>query len=86
MILQQLSSLFDDPIHTIQKVTKSTALLVMQLPMHLHTSITIYCGFCVIKPGVYQPGPACTWFLRIVSMRTSACVFVCVSTPEAINN
>ena len=31
---------------------------------------------------------ACTWFLRIVSVQTSVCVYVCVcvSTPEAINN
>ena len=26
------------------------------------------------------------WFLEIVPVRTSVCVFVCVSAPEAINN
>ena len=27
-----------------------------------------------------------TWFIRIVSVRMYACVCVCVSAPEAINN
>ena len=26
------------------------------------------------------------WFLKIDPVRTSVCVFVCVSAPEAINN
>ena len=26
------------------------------------------------------------WFLKIVSVQTSICVFVCVSAPEVINN
>ena len=31
--------------------------------------------------------PARAWFLNIVSVQTSVCVFcVCVSAPEAINN
>ena len=28
----------------------------------------------------------CTWFLKIVSVQTSAYVFVCVPAPKAINN
>ena len=37
------------------------------------------------KPGVRQR-PARTWFLEIVPVRTSVCVFVCVSALKAINN
>ena len=30
--------------------------------------------------------PAHAWFLKIASVQTSVCVFVCVSAPEATNN
>ena len=29
---------------------------------------------------------ACTWFLKINSVQSPVCVFVCVSVPEAVNN
>ena len=40
-------------------------------------------------PEIFKPGarrPARAWFLKIVPVRMSVCVFVCVSAPEAINN
>ena len=38
----------------------------------------------IFKPDALQP--ACAWFLEMVPVWTSVCVFVCVSAPEAINN
>ena len=44
----------------------------------------------IFKPGARQPAAGARLFLEIVSVRMSVCVFarvyVCVSTPEAINN
>ena len=39
-----------------------------------------------VKPGVRQPQAVHAWFLRITSVRECLYVYVCVSSPEAINN
>ena len=49
-------------------------------------SQVISSDFNIFKPGVCQLQAALTWFLKIVSVQMSVCVFVCVSAPEVINN
>ena len=73
------------------KVTAYTAQLtltglVSTMQMDVYATATNDTDYsCNIK-GVHWP--ACTWFLKIVSVQRSVCVCVsvCVSAPEAVNN
>ena len=64
-------------------MTGSNSLKFYSAKLHM----VLICQFFttnVFKPGARWPAPVRAWFLEIVSVQTSVCVFVCVCPPPRL--